>query len=121
MVAGNAAAGKAQGGCGGPVRSDQEPVVDPDIPVAEELEEVDWVDPIHPASQEGSRTTSAAVNEDRYGTCRCQSDLAQSPMVSFSFAYGSERLSRTRKSFMCRLQAIDDVLENSSGLSFRLI
>ena len=34
------------------VRSDQEPVVvNLDIPVAEEPEEVDWVDPIHPARE----------------------------------------------------------------------
>ena len=34
------------------VRSDQEPVVvNLDIPVAEEPEEVDWVDPIHPGPQ----------------------------------------------------------------------
>ena len=34
------------------VRSDQEPVVvNLDIPVAEELEEVEWIDPIHPGNQ----------------------------------------------------------------------
>ena len=33
------------------VRSDQEPVVvNLDIPVAEEPEQVEWIDPIHPGS-----------------------------------------------------------------------